>query len=232
MFARVNSPTFITPALGTPASGVATNLTGTAAGLTAGTVTTNANLTGPITSVGNATSVAAQTGTGSTFVMQTSPTLTTPALGVASATSINFGQDAFNYYDEGTFTPTLTFATPGDLSVVYSSRVGIYTRIGRVVTISFQIITSTFTHTTASGALQITGAPFTSGSTQAWSNALGNFQGFTKANYTQVGSQIGASATTLTFPVSGSGQATGDSNTGDWPSGGTVILRGTLTYNV
>jgi hypothetical protein len=47
------------------------------------------NLTGPITSVGAATSVAAQTGTGSTFVMQASPTLTTPVLGVATATSIN-----------------------------------------------------------------------------------------------------------------------------------------------
>lgn len=70
------SPTLVTPILGTPSSGVATNLTGTAAGLTAGAVTTNANLTGPITSSGNATSVAAQTGTGSTFVMQTAPTLT------------------------------------------------------------------------------------------------------------------------------------------------------------
>jgi hypothetical protein len=48
------SPTLTTPALGTPASGVATNLTGTAAGLTAGNVTTNANLTGEVTSVGNA----------------------------------------------------------------------------------------------------------------------------------------------------------------------------------
>jgi len=46
---------------------------------------TNANLTGPITSVGNATSVAAQTGTGSTFVMQASPTLTTPNIGTPSA---------------------------------------------------------------------------------------------------------------------------------------------------
>ena len=40
--------------LGTPSSGVATNLTGTAAGLTAGNVTTNANLTGHVTSTGNA----------------------------------------------------------------------------------------------------------------------------------------------------------------------------------
>lgn len=54
----MNGRTFVAPVLGTPASGVATNLTGTAAGLTAGNVTTNANLTGPVTSVGNATAIA------------------------------------------------------------------------------------------------------------------------------------------------------------------------------
>lgn len=88
-------------------TGAGTGLTGTASGLTAGNVTTNANLigmvtsvgnattvvtnanlTGPITSVGNATVVASQTGTGSTFVMNTSPTLVTPALGAATATSL------------------------------------------------------------------------------------------------------------------------------------------------
>jgi hypothetical protein len=47
------------------------------------------NLTGPITSVGNVTSIASQTGTGTKFVVDTSPTLVTPALGVATATSIN-----------------------------------------------------------------------------------------------------------------------------------------------
>lgn len=40
---------------GTPSALVGTNITGTAAGLTAGTVTTNANLTGHVTSSGNAT---------------------------------------------------------------------------------------------------------------------------------------------------------------------------------
>jgi hypothetical protein len=60
------------------------NTTGSAA-----TVTTNANLTGPITSVGNATAVASQTGTGSKFVMDTSPTLVTPILGVAAGTTWN-----------------------------------------------------------------------------------------------------------------------------------------------
>ena len=51
------SPTLVTPNLGTPSALVGTNITGTALGLTAGTVVTNANLTGPVTSIGNATSI-------------------------------------------------------------------------------------------------------------------------------------------------------------------------------
>jgi len=50
---------------------------------------TNSNLTGPITSSGNTTAVASQTGTGSKFVMDTAPTLVNPVLGIATATSVN-----------------------------------------------------------------------------------------------------------------------------------------------
>jgi hypothetical protein len=56
----VSGTVLVAPVLGTPASGVLTNCTGTAAGLTAGTVTTNANLTGDVTSSGNATTIAAK----------------------------------------------------------------------------------------------------------------------------------------------------------------------------
>lgn len=84
-----------TGALGaTSFSGAGTGLTGTAASLTAGTVTTNANLTGPITSVGNTTSVNSQTGTGSTFVMSNSPTITTAALGSSTATTQTPGDNS------------------------------------------------------------------------------------------------------------------------------------------
>ena len=61
----LTNKTLTAPLLGTPTSGVMTNVTGTAAGLTAGnatlaaTVTTNATLTGDVTSSGNATSIAA-----------------------------------------------------------------------------------------------------------------------------------------------------------------------------
>jgi len=96
-----NSPTLVTPALGTPSALVGTNITGTASGLTAGNVTTNANLTGAITSTGNATSLGSfssanllgaltdETGTGSA-VFATSPTLVTPILGTpTSGTATN-----------------------------------------------------------------------------------------------------------------------------------------------
>lgn len=52
-------------------------VTGSGTGSFAATVITNANLTGVITSVGNATSIASQTGTGTKFVVDTSPTFTT-----------------------------------------------------------------------------------------------------------------------------------------------------------
>jgi hypothetical protein len=99
----LTSPILTTPALGTPASGVATNLTGTASGLTAGNVTTNANLTGHVTSVGNAAvlgafttaqlnaavsdnSVATLAGSETlTNKTLTSPTLTAPALGTPAS---------------------------------------------------------------------------------------------------------------------------------------------------
>jgi hypothetical protein len=85
VFVRATSPTLVTPALGTPTALVGTNISGTATAFTASNVTTNANLTGPITSVGNATSIASQTGTGSKFVVDTSPVLVTPNLGTPSA---------------------------------------------------------------------------------------------------------------------------------------------------
>jgi hypothetical protein len=73
-----------------PTASVATNTTqiATTAFVQAATIAPS-NLTGPITSVGAATSIASQTGTGTKFVVDTSPTLVTPVLGVATATSIN-----------------------------------------------------------------------------------------------------------------------------------------------
>src|SRR5688572_16415632 len=86
-------------------------------------------------------------------------------------------------YEEGTWTPVVTFATPGDLNVAYTVQQGLYTKIGRKVTLQLAIVTSAFTHTTAAGSLQITGVLFAS-SNGTYAGAM-YFQGITKANYTQ-----------------------------------------------
>lgn len=73
---------------GTPSSLTGTNITGTAAGLTAGNVTTNANLTGDVTSVGNATTLATVNGNVGSFGNATSSlTATVNAKGLITAIS-------------------------------------------------------------------------------------------------------------------------------------------------
>jgi len=80
-----DSPVLVTPNLGTPSALVGTNITGTAAGLTAGTVTTNANLTGDVTSVGNATTLATVASAGSTGSSTAIPVITINAKGLTTS---------------------------------------------------------------------------------------------------------------------------------------------------
>lgn len=137
-------------------------------------------------------------------------------------------------YEEGTWTPVLTFATPGNLSTAYSTQFGAYTKIGRLVIAQFRLNLSTFTHTTASGNLQITGLPFAQNNTAGFdaSGALEAWQGITKANYTQMSPALAAGAQLLTITACGQGQNSATIAFGDTPTGGAVILRGFIAYHV
>jgi hypothetical protein len=137
-------------------------------------------------------------------------------------------------YETGTWTPVLTFQTPGDLSVAYAAQVGSYTRIGNRVVLQAFIALSSFTHTTASSFLRINGIPF-NGSSGSSRHNYGSllFSGITKAGYTQFVTSIEPSVSNAVL-VYCSGSAIIESfiSAADMPSGGTVNLKFTMTYEV
>lgn len=132
---------------------------------------------------------------------------------------------------EGTWTPTLTAATPGNLTVAYTTRLGRYIKNLPFVTLQFELETSSFTHTTASGEARITGLPFLVDPLATYSGFMTFFGGFTKANYTQMGTRA-SSANFISFAISGSGQVATSPAITDFPSGGTVRLTGEITYKI
>lgn len=134
-------------------------------------------------------------------------------------------------YAEGRCTPAITFATPGDLSVAYSTQLGSWVRIGNFVTVAINLVTSSFTFTTASGSLSITGLPF------APRNITGDrhigaviWGGITKTNYTAVVASLTEGFTNFNLVASGSGQASSAVTAADMPSAGSVVIRLTVSY--
>ena len=100
-----------------------------------------------------------------------------------------------------------------------------------MVVAQFTIITSTFTYTTATGAIQITGLPFASNST-ANVSFIGStgFGGWNHAGYTQMTPDILPGTSAIVMFVSGPGVSGGGENITNFPTGGTVNLQGTITY--
>ena len=76
-----------------------------------------------------------------------------------------------NWYEEGTWTPTITPSTSG--AVTYTTQDGKYTRIGNLVVINFALAGS---KNTASGEFRIGGLPFSMVSTGGITGAINWYQ--------------------------------------------------------
>lgn len=132
-------------------------------------------------------------------------------------------------YRESNWTPVLTFSTPGNLAVTYTAQTGQCTKVGRRVSLTMRLDLSSFTYTTASGTLTITGLPFAPAAT---SIGVVRFGGINKAGYTQVALQVAGAATSATLVASGMGAAPASVVAADVPSGGSVTLWASITYDV
>ena len=95
-------------------------------------------------------------------------TTTANGIGITfpSTQSASSNVNTLDDYEEGTFTPTCTLATPGTSST--SSAVGVYTKVGNLVTVVGRL---TFTKGTGSGDLTLGGLPFASTNTATYQNS-------------------------------------------------------------
>jgi hypothetical protein len=168
-----------------------------------------------INAVGNA--LTGSTGSGA-FVGANTPTLITPIIGVASGTSLSFGSSALSFYEvSSAIVPTVTFATPGDLNVSYSSRSLSYIRIGDFVFFSYAM-NFTPTYTTASGEIRFEGLPFTIGRTTAGQLAAKTAGMAFPAGTTMVVALMGNGVTYVNLRGIGTGVATANLSVTEFPS--------------
>ncbi len=135
-------------------------------------------------------------------------------------------------YEEGTWTPVLTFATPGDLSVSYTTQEATYTKVGRTVYVQFSINTSAFTYTTASGLLRLSGLPYTPSNTNNQGYGGMHVGGVSMANYTQFCPTPAAANTFAYVAASGQGQTPTYLSATQVASGSNKYMFGSFSYNV
>jgi hypothetical protein len=162
---RATSPTITTPTFsGTIASGLTASRT----------VVTDGS--------GNL-AVNTETGTGS-HVRATSPTLVTPAIGAATGTSLNLSGNltadsivSTKFYEEGSYTGTLTGCTTSPTETIY------FIRVGKLVT----LMLPNFTGTSNAAGMTITGAP---ASIRPARQVSLPFKGFLLDNGVRVGSGL------------------------------------------
>lgn len=170
------------------------------------------------------------TGSGG-IVLATSPSLTTPVLGAATATSINFGGSSLsNYAALQSWVPVFSFSTPGNLTVVYTNQNGYYSRIGNIIVANFFLVI-TPTYTTASGNLYITGLPIANNSATN-NQALGTvlLQAPSWTTGTSPFLQLIPGSTILQVSVSGSSVNPSSITSLNFISGNTYAIVGSITY--
>lgn len=132
------------------------------------------------------------------------------------------GLDILNYYDEGTFSPTLEGSTtPG--TITYSVNVAAYTRIGRHVFVTGRFVVTGLS--TAAGNLVLKGLPFTvrNGNNYSGAFSLSNVQNMTTA-VVSMSMQPTINTTDAVF-YHRTGAATGETQTG------IANVSATLSFN-
>lgn len=227
------SPSLVTPILGTPQSGNFSsgtftwptfnqNTTGSANSVKSNATTGLMQIAGPtagqtrVVTIPDANATMARTDAAQSFTgdqtLSTGNLIQgTAAKGFnfsANSTAVGKTSTLLNWYEEGTFTPTLTGSSTNP-TVTYSIQRGRYTRVGRLVTIECYVAWSAITG--GSGNIQVAGFPYTIDSNTGASGggAISYLDGFTfTAGRPAPGLLANANTTTASVMCMGSGVST------------------------
>lgn len=155
---------------------------------------------------------------------------------ISPSPSLRTSRNVFAGGVTNTLTPTFSFITPGNLSVVYDTQDGRFVRIGDLVSCFFTLrCTPTFTNSV--GAAIIGGLPYLHLANATTGFVYGGgtlvfFSGVTKALYTQFTLQTAGTSSprALQIRAGGSGVAGGSVETGNITSAASLILEGFYQY--
>jgi hypothetical protein len=138
----------------------------------------------------------------------------------------NAGANVLDEYEEGTWTPTITFADSG--SVGYSQQVGTYTRVGNLVMCAFDITVNS--ESSASGNARLDALPFTAKNVNARPALnIGYLSGWS-ATAAPSGGYIEANATRMNLMARDSADARNNQTTYIAGAAGTERMIGSFTY--
>jgi len=129
----------------------------------------------------------------------TTPTTSGAGITFPATQSASSDANTLDDYEEGSWTPTLSFSSG---SILYQDRVGQYTKVGNLVTVSFWVRVGTTS--SPSGVLSISGLPFNSNGTQSRPAVL--FRARSLSGVTGViGAWLGTSSSSLTVEIQNNG---------------------------
>ena len=144
-------------------------------------------------------------------------------LGVTSATAANLLDD----YEEGTWTPGLTFGGSAT-GISYVAQSGTYTKIGRIVSLAFNLRIDD--NGSSTGSANITGLPFTVENTAATEgySLVTNYRGNFGAGKVPIGATVKNTTTIYFYSLNEAGTAQGTLLDSDW--GDTANIYASITY--
>ena len=144
-------------------------------------------------------------------------------LGVTSATAANLLDD----YEEGTWTPGLTFGGSAT-GISYVAQSGTYTKIGRIVSLAFNLRIDD--NGSSTGSANITGLPFTVENTAATEgySLVTNYRQVFGAGKVPIGAAVKNTTTIYFYSLNEAGTAQGTLLDSDW--GDTANIYASITY--